>query len=77
MGFIRILIIIIVIFLLWQLYFRIKRQGEKARPQLKQQPSIPMLRCQHCGTHIPENEAIKSPKGVYCCEQHRREAEFN
>lgn len=77
MGFVRLLFIGLVLFFLWQLYFRFKRMREKAKQQkIDKKPSIPMIRCRHCGTHIPETEAVRSPKGYYCCEQHRREAEF-
>ena len=34
-----------------------------------------MVRCAHCGLHLPENEAIRSPHAVYCSEAHRALAE--
>jgi len=37
------------------------------------QPSGPqvMLPCAHCGTHIPESDAIRGSHGVYCSAAHR------
>jgi uncharacterized protein len=34
-----------------------------------------MLRCRHCGLHLPANEAIAGAQGSYCCNEHRRLAE--
>ena len=33
-----------------------------------------MVRCGHCGLHLPASESIKDDAGTaYCSEQHRRE----
>jgi uncharacterized protein len=34
-----------------------------------------MVRCAHCGLHLPENEAIHSRNAVYCSDAHRALAE--
>ena len=34
-----------------------------------------MVRCAHCGLHLPENEAIASRNAVYCSDAHRALAE--
>ena len=34
-----------------------------------------MVRCAHCGLHLPENEAIQSRNAVYCSDAHRALAE--
>jgi uncharacterized protein len=41
--------------------------------QNSRQPSGPqvMVPCKHCGTHIPENDAIRGARGVYCSAAHR------
>lgn len=31
-----------------------------------------MLACDHCGLHIPEDEAIIEGSHSYCCAQHQR-----
>jgi uncharacterized protein len=38
-------------------------------------PPQNMVRCAHCGLHLPENEAIHSNKAVYCSQAHRALAE--
>lgn len=34
-----------------------------------------MVRCRHCGMHIPGNEAIAGKQGSYCCAEHQRLSE--
>ena len=31
-----------------------------------------MVRCDHCGLHVPQHEAIRAGGKVYCSEEHRR-----
>ena len=30
-----------------------------------------MLRCDHCGTYVPEPEALRTATHNYCCEAHK------
>lgn len=32
-----------------------------------------MVKCAHCGLHIPESEAILHHGHYYCCQEHRRQ----
>ncbi len=34
-------------------------------------PAPTMLRCLHCGVHLPPADAITGHAGVYCSEAHR------
>jgi uncharacterized protein len=34
-----------------------------------------MVACLHCGTHLPESEAVKGRHGAYCCDEHRQLSE--
>jgi len=36
-----------------------------------------MVRCGHCGLHLPRTEALASGERHYCSESHRAEAERN
>ncbi|HVK54809.1 MAG TPA: PP0621 family protein [Burkholderiales bacterium] len=33
-----------------------------------------MVRCSHCGTHLPRSESVTSNQKIYCCDEHRRAA---
>ena len=34
-----------------------------------------MVRCAHCGVHLPQGDALAGPRGWYCCDAHRQAAE--
>lgn len=40
-----------------------------ARPRLPEQH---MVQCSHCGTYVPEQEALEDAGRYYCSEQHRQ-----
>ncbi len=58
------------LWLLSGLLQRLRRDDKPAKPS----DSVPeVVRCAHCGVHIPENEAVSDARGRrYCSEQHRR-----
>lgn len=34
-----------------------------------------MVRCELCGVHLPQNDAVTGQRGSYCCTAHRQKAE--
>jgi len=36
-------------------------------------PPQDMVRCLHCGVHLPHGEAVANERGFFCCEAHGRE----
>ena len=38
-------------------------------------PALPMVRCRHCGLHLPGSDAVAGREGSYCSAAHRRESE--
>lgn len=63
----RLLIALIVIgLLIWLL--RKAFQRPSTPPPVEQQK---MLRCAHCGLHIPQGEAVMDGDTPYCCTEHR------
>jgi uncharacterized protein len=36
--------------------------------------SEPMVRCAHCGVHLPRSTALPRGEHYYCCEEHRQAA---
>ena len=68
-------------FLLWALFIvlliwmmRSKKpatSGSSASPR-KANGAETMCQCEHCGTYVPESEAVKTASGkVFCSEEHR------
>lgn len=36
---------------------------------------VVMVACLHCGTHLPEDEAVRGQAGPYCSAEHRQQHE--
>ena len=59
--------IALVVWILWRL---------AKRPRVENKPGKrvgDMVRCTHCGTYVPRNEALRKGDDYYCCSQHRDE----
>lgn len=70
MKFLVLLLIVVgVIYLLKQRSRNLSYQRNTPR---KRQPTITMVQCEHCGVHLPENEAIIRQGHVWCCPEHER-----
>lgn len=71
MTLIRILIIALVA---WLLLRMIKNWANRAAQKQKDRRSQveTMVRCQHCGLHVPKKEALESDNKYYCSREHLR-----
>ncbi len=70
------LIAIAVIF--WLLYRLILALLSKARqPARRDSPPLEgtMVRCEQCGLHVPQEQALIKGDKYYCCEEHRDAAD--
>ena len=74
-------LIIVFIFAFLIMFWR-KRQAEEAPPEkARPAPRAPsakksagprlMVACTHCGTHLPQEDAITGKRGIYCSTAHR------
>ncbi|MGM0595051.1 MAG: PP0621 family protein [Pseudomonadota bacterium] len=60
--------------IVWLLYRMFRRLLDRPRPQErppKQVDGQKMVRCAHCGIHIPQNEALERDGESYCSPEHR------
>ena len=49
-----------------------KKEAEGTRPPAAADGVEPMVRCAHCGVHIPASESVVAVSGtVFCSEEHR------
>lgn len=75
MKYLLVLVVVMVGFWVW----RSNRAGERVESQKKRRPPAPgaldMIGCDRCGVHFPSEDLIRGKKGVYCCAQHRDQAE--
>ncbi len=75
MKYLLVLAVVMVAFYIWR-NNRVSDRAEAARraPPPSGRPQLPtvMVACPHCGTHLPENEAVQGRQGAYCSAEHRR-----
>ena len=62
-----------VVYLLLKSYRnRISGEQPQGRPEPPPAHAEDMVRCVHCGVHLPRSESIMSGGKFYCSEEHRR-----
>lgn len=50
----------------------IRQQRKLDQPAPPPSGTQSMLPCVHCGTHVPEGDAVKGKLGIYCSQTHRQ-----
>jgi uncharacterized protein len=63
------LVLIVVGFVLWLMLGR--RPPARRRDARSPGQAQPMVRCAHCGVHLPRNEALLLGDQAYCSSAHR------
>ncbi|TAM88759.1 MAG: hypothetical protein EPN41_05175 [Candidimonas sp.] len=48
------------------------RLARRARPATPTTVPEPMVRCAHCGVHLPRSEALLIKGETWCCEAHAK-----
>lgn len=72
MNLIRLIILGLIIWVLYRAYQRLLNKPQEPQPQQPRQvKSTDMVRCAHCGIHIPKNEALQRDGLDYCSPEHR------
>jgi uncharacterized protein len=70
------LLLLLIVAVAW--WWRSRQSNSDDAPQAGQ-PAAPeqldMVRCSHCGMHVPGNEAVTGEKGLYCSTNHRQQSE--
>jgi uncharacterized protein len=74
------LLVIAVVWIAIWIWRQRRREEMRARPPPQQPRAIPkpqaMLRCAHCGVHVPAGDAVLGANGVaYCSAAHRKAGE--
>jgi uncharacterized protein len=49
----------------------IRQQRKPNQPASKKSGTQVMVPCAHCGTHVPEDDAMPGTRGLYCSAAHR------
>lgn len=64
---IRLLLLILLIFILWQFINRYKSRKKITKNAV-------MVSCDHCGVYFPKEEAFYLDRHYYCCKAHYEES---
>lgn len=76
MGLIRILIILALAWLCWQLIKTTLRRMGQLRPpsdNRDEHTGEKMLPCARCGVHVPASEAFQYRNLAFCCQAHQQD----
>ena len=69
----QLLILIVLVAGYWLLRRLWRRLLKQRRATAAEPPYQAMVRCPHCGLHVPLDKALGNPQtGYFCCEAHRR-----
>lgn len=71
MNLIRLLLILILCAIVWQFLKRWLAGPSQDQTRSSTENLQQMVRCEHCGLHIPKQEAIVDRDKYYCCPEHR------
>ncbi len=80
MKYVLLLAVLWLAYTLWQHQRRQTMRDQDPPPNLSATPPTAdtpqhMVRCQHCGIHLPQPDAIRGQLGWYCGTAHRQLAE--
>ncbi|MBA4242940.1 Apq12 family protein [Pseudomonas sp. KHPS1] len=70
MGLFRLLFWVAVIFAAIWIWRRFIRQPKRPRPSEDKHTAPPMVRCAHCGVHVPQSQALSQDQRWYCSQAH-------
>jgi uncharacterized protein len=54
----------------WLVLTILKRYQKNMSDQQKPKVSEDMVKCAHCGVHLPKSESIFINQRYYCCQEH-------
>ncbi|MGQ0750823.1 MAG: PP0621 family protein [Betaproteobacteria bacterium] len=68
----KILVLVLVIALVWWIV-RVYRKRVDRRDTPPQVTGEDMVRCSHCGVHLPRSESLTTRGDFYCSADHQRQ----
>lgn len=74
MKFLLFLAIALLVVWLWRSGRRSDKRSDQAAAPPPPGPQE-MVRCAHCGVHLPQGDAVVGRIGLYCSSEHKQDAE--
>lgn len=68
----RFLVILAAVFLLYLVVRKLLSKPAASKRPRAVEDVRKMVRCEHCGLHVPENEAVNADGKPYCSQEHAR-----
>jgi len=79
MKYLLVLLVVMVGVWVWRSNRQQERFEARTRPAAgargRAPDAVEMIGCDLCGVHCPNDDLVRGRKGVYCCAQHRDQAE--
>ncbi len=75
MKFALVIAVVLVAVWIWRNNRQSERNDTPGTAARRPASPAPMVACAHGGMHLPQDEAVRGQRGVYCCHEHRRQAE--
>lgn len=78
MGLFRLLFLVALLFAavwLWRRYISAPKRSQKKTPKAEK-PAL-MVRCEQCGVHVPQTQALPHQQRWYCCTSHLEQGRLN
>jgi uncharacterized protein len=63
--------LLLLVFIAAVVYLLIRSYRRKSEAAEKEAVTEDMVRCAHCGVHLPRSESIRAGDKFYCCAEHR------
>lgn len=73
MSLLRFILIALAVWVAVQIVRRVLTQHRKRVADQKKAAAHSMVRCAHCGLHVPETEAVQDGGRYFCSNEHRLE----
>jgi uncharacterized protein len=68
----KFLIVLLVVAVAGWMLLRGRKADQSSEPtRSRKQSQQTMIRCSHCGIHLPQAEALAGDRGFFCSQEHR------
>jgi uncharacterized protein len=67
--------IVLIVLVFVAVYFIVRGYARSLTGRVERRPPRPdedMVRCRHCGVHLPRGESVISGDAFFCSEEHRK-----
>lgn len=75
MKYLLVLIVVMVGIWVWRSNRAQEKSESRRAPPQNPDTAVDMVGCDICGLHCPRGDLVVGRKGMYCCTQHRNQAE--